>query len=46
MPVQITCNQQIIGPVHEKTNNVGSTRRDTNQAVQSQKMASGLKFRI
>ena len=24
MPVQITCNQQIIGPVHEKTNNVGS----------------------
>ena len=32
-------------PVHEKINNLGF-RSDTNQAVQSQKQARSLKFRI
>ena len=33
-------------PRHEKTNNLVSACSDTNQAVQLQKMARGLKFRI
>ena len=33
-------------PVHEKTNNLGSTRSNTNRAVQLQKMARGWTFWI
>ena len=33
-------------PRHEKTNNVVSNKSDTNQSVQSQKMARSLKFWI
>ena len=33
-------------PCHEKTIVLFMTRSDTNQAVQLQKMASGLKFRL
>ena len=34
-------------PVHEKTNNLGfPTRSDSNQAVQSQKIARSFKFRM
>ena len=33
-------------PSHEKTNNLGLTRSDTNRSVQSQKKARGLKFWI
>ena len=33
-------------PVHEKTNNLGSDKVNTNRAVQSQKIVKGLKFWI
>ena len=39
-------NAEVFEPHHEKTNVLVSDWSDTNQAVQLQKMARGLKFQI